>query len=95
MFVTRFVCSYSVPGLDPALRLHFVTMVRDIRQRALEKIAALSASSSNTSFDRSDLDRLCKATSLHGKGKEAVNGTAKSAASSLGQVPMVRTCIVT
>ncbi|KAJ8118717.1 hypothetical protein ONZ43_g3934 [Nemania bipapillata] len=63
-------------------------MVRDIRQRALEKIAALSASSSTTSFDRSDLDRLCRATSLHCRGKEAVNGTVKSTASSLGQVPM-------
>ncbi|KAI1156175.1 phosphatidylinositol 3 [Nemania diffusa] len=63
-------------------------MVRDIRQRALEKIAALSASSSTTSFDRSDLDRLCRATSLHSRGKEAVNGTVKSTACSLGQVPM-------
>ncbi|KAI1277059.1 phosphatidylinositol 3 [Xylaria sp. FL0933] len=63
-------------------------MVRDIRQRALEKIAALSASSSITSFDRSDLDRLCRATSLHGRGRDAVNGAAKGAAPSLGQVPM-------
>ncbi|KAI8624667.1 phosphatidylinositol 3 [Xylariaceae sp. FL1651] len=63
-------------------------MSRNIRQQALEKIAALSASSSTTSFDRSDLDRLCKATSFHGKGKEAVNGAARGRASSLGQVPM-------
>ncbi|KAI0450623.1 phosphatidylinositol 3 [Xylaria acuta] len=63
-------------------------MVRDIRQRALEKIAALSASSSITSFDRSDLDRLCRATSLHGRTKDAVNGAVRSTASSLGQVPM-------
>ncbi|KAI0486319.1 phosphatidylinositol 3 [Xylaria cf. heliscus] len=63
-------------------------MVRDIRQRALEKIAALSASSSIASFDRSDLDRLCKATSLHGRAKDAVNGAGRSTASSLGQVPM-------
>lgn len=63
-------------------------MARDIRQRALEKIASLSASSSLTSFDRSDLDRLCRATSLHGRGKEAVNGATKGAAPSLGQVPM-------
>ncbi|KAI1311435.1 phosphatidylinositol 3 [Xylaria venustula] len=61
-------------------------MVRDIRQRALEKIAALSASSSTTSFDRSDLDRLCRATSLHGRGKEGINGATKS--TSLGRVPM-------
>lgn len=70
-------------------------MARDIRQRALEKIASLSASSSITSFDRSDLDRLCRATSLHNKGKEAVNGTTKSAAPSLGQVPMVTVSIAT
>ncbi|KAJ8131360.1 hypothetical protein O1611_g2267 [Lasiodiplodia mahajangana] len=63
-------------------------MVRDIRQRALEKIAALSATSSITSFDRSDLDRLCRATSIHCRGKDVVNGSAKSAAPSLGQVPM-------
>ncbi|GAP83384.1 putative phosphatidylinositol 3 [Rosellinia necatrix] len=62
-------------------------MVRDIRQRALEKIAALSASNSITSFDRSDLDRLCRATSAHGRGKEAVNGASRNA-TSLGQIPM-------
>ncbi|KAJ2993077.1 hypothetical protein NUW58_g1957 [Xylaria curta] len=62
-------------------------MARDIRQRALEKIAALSASNSVHSFDRSDLDRLCRATSLHGRAKEAVNGASRSTAS-LGQVPM-------
>ncbi|KAI0404885.1 phosphatidylinositol 3 [Xylaria palmicola] len=63
-------------------------MARNIRQQALEKIAALSATSSITSFDRSDLDRLCRATSLHNRGRESVNGTAKSTTSSLGQVPM-------
>ncbi|KAI1369409.1 phosphatidylinositol 3 [Xylaria arbuscula] len=63
-------------------------MVRDVRQRALEKIAALSASNSITSFDRSDLDRLCRATSLHSRAKEAVNGAGKSTPPSLGQVPM-------
>ncbi|KAI0538277.1 phosphatidylinositol 3 [Xylaria digitata] len=63
-------------------------MARDVRHRALEKIAVLSASNSTTSFDRSDLDRLCRATSLHARGKEAVNGTARGTAASLGQVPM-------
>ncbi|KAI1820794.1 phosphatidylinositol 3 [Xylaria intraflava] len=63
-------------------------MGRDIRQRALEKIAALSASSPVHSFDRSDLDRLCRATTSHGPGNEAVNGAAKSTASLVGQVPM-------
>jgi phosphatidylinositol 4-kinase len=69
-------------------------MARNIRQRALEKIAALSAPSSTTSFDQSDLDRLCKATSVYGRGKEAVNGAARSTASSLGQVPMVCSIII-
>ncbi|KAF2973077.1 hypothetical protein GQX73_g651 [Xylaria multiplex] len=63
-------------------------MARDVRRRALEKIAVLSASNSATSFDRSDLDRLCRATSLHARGKEAVNGAARGTAASLGQVPM-------
>ncbi|KAI1438011.1 phosphatidylinositol 3 [Xylaria sp. CBS 124048] len=63
-------------------------MVRDIRRRALEKIAALSASSPVHSFDRSDLDRLCRATKSHNQGNDAVNGVAKSAASLVGQVPM-------
>ncbi|TDZ22058.1 Phosphatidylinositol 4-kinase STT4 [Colletotrichum orbiculare MAFF 240422] len=61
-------------------------MARDIRQRALEKIASLSAASSKTSFDRSDLDRLCKATQTAGK---SVNGySSKQASSSLGRQPM-------
>ncbi|GJC99740.1 pephosphatidylinositol 3 [Colletotrichum higginsianum] len=61
-------------------------MARDIRQRALEKIASLSAASPRTSFDRSDLDRLCKATQTAGKG---VNGhSAKQPSSSLGRCPM-------
>ncbi|KAI0600145.1 phosphatidylinositol 3 [Biscogniauxia sp. FL1348] len=64
-------------------------MARDVRQQALRKIAALSASSSTTSFDRSDLDRLCRATS-HVKGKDGVgaaNGSAKGQPS-LARVPM-------
>ncbi|KAF6814556.1 phosphatidylinositol 3-kinase 3 [Colletotrichum sojae] len=62
-------------------------MTRDnIRQRALEKIASLSAASSKTSFDRSDLDRLCKATQAAGKG---INGhSAKQVVTSLGRQPM-------
>ncbi|KAI1326204.1 phosphatidylinositol 3 [Xylariaceae sp. FL0255] len=60
-------------------------MARNIRQQALEKIAALSASNSTASFDRSDLDRLCKATSIRSKGRgDGLNGSAKS----LAQVPM-------
>ncbi|KAI0136411.1 phosphatidylinositol 3 [Xylariales sp. AK1849] len=56
-------------------------MSRNIRQQALQKIAVLSATSSVAAFDRSDLDRLCKATSSHGRGKEVSNG-------SLARVPM-------
>ncbi|KAK6070060.1 phosphatidylinositol 3 [Seiridium cupressi] len=58
-------------------------MARDIRQEALQKIAALSATSSITSFDRSDLDRLCKAT---GKSKGRENGSSRG--HSLARVPM-------
>ncbi|KAI1338583.1 phosphatidylinositol 3 [Xylariaceae sp. FL0016] len=58
-------------------------MARNIRQQALQKIAALSASSSSTSFDRSDLDRLCKATA-----PSPVNGSSRGQYSSLARVPM-------
>ncbi|KAK8055377.1 Phosphatidylinositol 4-kinase STT4 [Apiospora rasikravindrae] len=58
-------------------------MIRDIRQQALQKIAVLSATSPATSFDKTDLDRLCRATNGHARGKEAVNG-----AHSLSRVPM-------
>ncbi|KAK1708972.1 phosphatidylinositol 3 [Colletotrichum lupini] len=61
-------------------------MTRDIRQRVLEKIASLSAASSRTSFDRSDLDRLCKATQAAGKGVNGYSG--KQNSSSLGRCPM-------
>ena len=62
-------------------------MSRDIRAKALEKIAALSASSNNNSFDRSDLDRLCRACHSAGRGREyASNG---NQAGALGRVPMV------
>ncbi|KAK8088128.1 phosphatidylinositol 3 [Apiospora hydei] len=58
-------------------------MIRDIRQQALQKIALLSATSPATSFDKTDLDRLCRATNGHARGKEVVNG-----AHSLSRVPM-------
>lgn len=66
-------------------------MARSIRQQALQKIAALSAANTSTSFDRSDLDRLCKATApAHGKGKEPANGSVRGNHPSLARVPMVR-----
>lgn len=60
-------------------------MARDIRQRALQKIASLSAASSSLTYDRSDFDRLCKA--CHGglRGREYANGYQASA-----RPPMVR-----
>ncbi|KAF4446612.1 phosphatidylinositol 4-kinase [Fusarium austroafricanum] len=61
-------------------------MIGDIRSRALQKIASLSASSSTTSFDRSDLDRLCRACHAGAKTKDYVNG--HQSKSSLGRVPM-------
>ncbi|TPX17476.1 uncharacterized protein E0L32_003119 [Thyridium curvatum] len=62
-------------------------MSRSIRQQALQKIAALSASSSGASFDKSDLDRLCRACPSHAKGRDAANGHGPKQ-SSLGRIPM-------
>lgn len=63
-------------------------MARNVRQQALQKIALLSATSSTTAFDRSDLDRLCRATNIRGKGKETANGSLNGFSSSLARVPM-------
>jgi hypothetical protein len=63
-------------------------MVRDnIRVRALERIAALSASSA----DRTDLERLSKACSTHptGKARDYSNGHYSTQGPTLGRVPMV------
>ncbi|KAM0564018.1 hypothetical protein ACHAPJ_000226 [Fusarium lateritium] len=61
-------------------------MTGDIRSKALQKIASLSATSSTTSFDRSDLDRLCRACHAGAKSKDYVNGYQNK--NSLGRVPM-------
>ncbi|KAF4470103.1 phosphatidylinositol 4-kinase [Fusarium albosuccineum] len=61
-------------------------MTGDIRSKALQKIASLSATSSTTSFDRSDLDRLCRACHAGSKSKDYVNGYQNK--NSLGRVPM-------
>ncbi|KKA26037.1 hypothetical protein TD95_000324 [Thielaviopsis punctulata] len=67
-------------------------MVRDIRQRALDKIAALAATSSYKSYDRSDLDRLCAACSNGARTKDAANafgqGT-RSVAGAPARTPMI------
>ncbi|EJT72778.1 phosphatidylinositol 4-kinase [Gaeumannomyces tritici R3-111a-1] len=59
-------------------------MATDIRQRALEKIAALSAQNPSTAFDKSDLNRLCRACPTLTRSKE--NGYSSKPA--LGRVPM-------
>ncbi|KAM0343322.1 hypothetical protein ACHAPU_008643 [Fusarium lateritium] len=61
-------------------------MTGDIRSKALQKIASLSATSSTTSFDRSDLDRLCRACHAGAKSKDYANGYSNR--NSLGRVPM-------
>ncbi|KAF3762302.1 hypothetical protein M406DRAFT_264654 [Cryphonectria parasitica EP155] len=65
-------------------------MARDIRSKALEKIAALSASKSTALFEKSDLDRLCRACASHAhvKSKSISNGSASVKSQSLGRVPM-------
>jgi phosphatidylinositol 4-kinase A len=67
-----------------------VDMARDIRRRALEQIATLSATGSSVSFDKSDLDRLCKAVPNHGKLRDTSNGYDQSQKHGVGRHPMVR-----
>jgi hypothetical protein len=74
-FVFRFLTR-----LDP-----LDTMGRDIRQRALQKLASLSAGSSPSSFDRSDFDRLCKACHTGLRSRDYTNGHPAAAT----RIPMV------
>ncbi|RFU24495.1 hypothetical protein B7463_g11850, partial [Scytalidium lignicola] len=60
---------------------------RTIRRNALQKIAALSATSS-TSFDGSDLDRLCKEGTNGRKNKGPLNGIAKLSSPTMAGSPM-------
>jgi phosphatidylinositol 4-kinase len=62
------------------------TMASQIRAKALEKIASLSAASSSP-IERSDLDRLCRACHSGARGKDYANGVKSTG--SLGKVPMV------
>lgn len=66
-------------------------MAHDIRSRALEKIAALSASKSTGLFEKTDLDRLCRASANHARAKSnsVSNGSASVKSQPLGRVPMV------
>lgn len=64
--------------------------MRDVRAKALEKIASLSAASATTALDRSDLDKLCRACHSGTRGRELAHGGSGSKhAGSLGRVPMV------
>ncbi|EQL00905.1 phosphatidylinositol 3-kinase 3 [Ophiocordyceps sinensis CO18] len=63
--------------------------MRDVRAKALEKIASLSAAGSTTALDRSDLDKLCRACNSGARGREfAHGGPGAKQAGSLGRVPM-------
>lgn len=75
-------------AFDPGNRVG--TMSRNIRAKALKKIASLSSGSSTTAFDRSDLDRLCRACHGGAKHRESANGGhGIKASGSLGRIPMV------
>ncbi|EHK26469.1 uncharacterized protein TRIVIDRAFT_35879 [Trichoderma virens Gv29-8] len=64
-------------------------MTRDTRARALEKIASLSATGPATSFEKSDLDRLCKACHSGARGGEhGQAGHNSKPNGSLGKIPM-------
>lgn len=79
----------------PFLAIFPTTMARDIRSRALEKIAALSASKPTALFEKSDLDRLCRACSSHARSKSVTNGSSSIKSQPLGGVPMVSRLVFT
>ncbi|KAK2628177.1 hypothetical protein QTJ16_002823 [Diplocarpon rosae] len=62
------------------------TASRNIRRKALQKIAALSATSSTTTFDNSDLERLCRGCPVETNSKS--NGNIKKESGSLANSPM-------
>ncbi|TVY83834.1 Phosphatidylinositol 4-kinase STT4 [Lachnellula suecica] len=61
---------------------------RNIRRQALQKIAALSATSCTTSYDDSDLDKLSRGCPNHGKSKDKSNGYTQGGSDSLARSPM-------
>lgn len=64
--------------------------MRDIRAKALEKIASLSAIGPATSFEKSDLERLSRACNSGGKAAEYAQANHISKPiGSIGRVPMV------
>jgi phosphatidylinositol 4-kinase len=68
----------------------FSSASRNIRRKALQKIAALSATSCSTAFDNSDLDRLCKGCSNSANAKAKSNGYGKGGSVSLAGSAMVQ-----
>ncbi|KAK4040507.1 hypothetical protein C8A01DRAFT_15630 [Parachaetomium inaequale] len=65
-------------------------MARDLRRQALQRLAGLATASPETSFDKSDLDRLCRATPCRQGSTSAVNGhNASLPRLEVGRVPMV------
>ncbi|PQE20829.1 phosphatidylinositol 3 protein [Rutstroemia sp. NJR-2017a BBW] len=63
-------------------------MPRSIRRNALQKIAELSATSSTTEFEGSDLERLCKSSPGNSKVNGYSNGVGKDGPVSLAGSPM-------
>ncbi|KAH8676772.1 phosphatidylinositol 3 [Tricladium varicosporioides] len=61
---------------------------RNIRRKALQKIAALSATSSTASFENSDLERLSKGCSNYMKSNGSANGYSNGGLKSLAGSPM-------
>jgi len=66
------------------------TASRNIRRQALQKIAALSATSSIPPYETSDLDKLSKGCPKHGKVNGNSNGHANGGSGSLAGSPMVQ-----
>ncbi|KAK4128301.1 hypothetical protein N657DRAFT_563935 [Parathielavia appendiculata] len=64
-------------------------MARDLRFQALQRLAALATTNPVDSFDKSDLDRLCKATPTRQAPGSTINGhNASLPRSDIGRVPM-------
>ncbi|SPQ18964.1 9d2e47b4-0d6b-430b-b2bd-2d91db09fa24 [Thermothielavioides terrestris] len=65
-------------------------MARDIRGRAFQRLAAIAATSPSTSFDKSDLDALCRAVPNRQVLAPAVNGHSNASLPTpeVGRVPM-------
>ncbi len=82
--------SPQATAVPPTPSTHPAPMARDLRRHALQRLAALASASSATSFDRSDLDRLCRAVpNRQGLGSVANGHEALPSKPEVGRVPMV------